>query len=99
MPLKTICNQCDKKLYVPSKFAGLKHACPHCQAMITIPDVKKSNQTSRKKFEPKPEPLPNIDVFCNRCQTKLSAPSDFAGKKIKCPRCQDILSIPELNLS
>ncbi len=35
-----------------------------------------------------------IDFSCNHCGKKLRVPDDFAGKKAKCPQCQEVVSIP-----
>lgn len=35
-----------------------------------------------------------IDVYCESCQKKLRVPDTVAGKRIKCPKCQSVLSVP-----
>lgn len=34
-----------------------------------------------------------ITIQCSECTGKLSVPSTAAGKKVKCPKCQSIISI------
>jgi hypothetical protein len=35
-----------------------------------------------------------IEVFCESCQKKLRVPDTAAGKRIKCPKCQGVISVP-----
>ncbi len=35
-----------------------------------------------------------ISVVCSSCSAKLNAPDTAAGKKIKCPKCQAVCSVP-----
>lgn len=35
-----------------------------------------------------------ITFQCGECTGKLSVPSTAAGKKVKCPKCQSVVSIP-----
>jgi uncharacterized Zn finger protein (UPF0148 family) len=35
-----------------------------------------------------------IEVVCETCGMRLTAPIDRAGKKAKCPRCQSTVAIP-----
>lgn len=35
-----------------------------------------------------------IEVYCDSCQKKLRVPDTAAGKRIKCPKCQGVLSVP-----
>jgi len=35
-----------------------------------------------------------IKVICQSCQKELNAPEKYAGKRVKCPGCQEPLAIP-----
>lgn len=35
-----------------------------------------------------------ISIQCSECTGKLSVPSTAAGKKVRCPKCQSVISIP-----
>lgn len=35
-----------------------------------------------------------LTIQCSACAGKLSVPNTAAGKKVKCPKCQSIMSIP-----
>jgi len=36
-----------------------------------------------------------ISISCPSCQSKFSLKDDFAGKQVRCPRCQNVLVVPE----
>ena len=38
-----------------------------------------------------------IRVKCSKCGNKFGAPSKYAGKKVKCPKCSEPLVIPKAN--
>ncbi|MBF0197703.1 MAG: hypothetical protein HQL32_08330 [Planctomycetes bacterium] len=40
-----------------------------------------------------------IPVRCPSCQASIKAPDKMAGKKAKCPRCQELIEIPMLDSS
>jgi hypothetical protein len=35
-----------------------------------------------------------IRVYCPSCSVRLNAPDDFAGRKVRCPKCQTAVAIP-----
>src|SRR5262245_51890561 len=37
-----------------------------------------------------------IPVQCAHCQSKCNAPDSAAGRKVKCPKCGQVLSVPAL---
>ena len=37
----------------------------------------------------------SIAVVCPNCSAKLNAPDGAAGKKVKCPKCQTAMLVPE----
>jgi predicted Zn finger-like uncharacterized protein len=36
-----------------------------------------------------------IAISCPSCQSRFSLKDDFAGKQVRCPRCQNVLVVPE----
>jgi len=36
-----------------------------------------------------------IPVVCPKCSARLNAPDAAAGKKVKCPKCQGVIAVPE----
>ena len=37
----------------------------------------------------------SIAVVCSKCSAKLSAPDSAAGKRVKCPKCQNAIAVPQ----
>jgi DNA-directed RNA polymerase subunit RPC12/RpoP len=37
----------------------------------------------------------SIPVVCTKCSAKLNAPDSAAGKRVKCPKCQTAMLVPE----
>lgn len=35
-----------------------------------------------------------IEISCNSCNKRLRVPDNAAGKRVKCPQCQTVLSVP-----
>lgn len=35
-----------------------------------------------------------IQMACSKCSTALSVPEELAGKKVKCKKCQNIMTVP-----
>jgi len=35
-----------------------------------------------------------LEISCPSCQAKFRAPEKYAGKKIKCPKCQGVITVP-----
>lgn len=35
-----------------------------------------------------------IEITCNSCSKRLRVPDNAAGKRVKCPQCQTVLSVP-----
>ena len=35
-----------------------------------------------------------IEISCNSCSKRLRVPDNAAGKRVKCPGCQTVLSVP-----
>jgi hypothetical protein len=39
-----------------------------------------------------------IKFYCTRCDKKLGVPDEFAGKRVRCPRCKQPVTVPELEI-
>ncbi len=87
MPIPTTC-PCGKRVSAPDNLAGKTVKCPACQAPLTIPmssggaNGAASAATSTGK----------IAARC-RCGKTFHVPAGLAGKKVKCPACQEPVSI------
>jgi LSD1 subclass zinc finger protein len=37
----------------------------------------------------------SVSLSCKGCKTTLKVPDQFAGKKVKCPKCNAVVTVPE----
>lgn len=50
-----------------------------------------------KEEEPEPKTKPEkIKAKCGKCKSVISAPSKYAGKTVKCPKCKTEMMFPDL---
>ena len=83
------CQQCRRDVQVPQTAAGKKGRCPHCQAIVQIPE--RSQPLTRDR----PTENGNVEFACQQCRRDVQVPQTAAGKKGRCPHCQAIVQIPE----
>ena len=91
-PEKTIrfeCQQSSKKLKVPASRADKKITCPQCGATVTNQEIKSSGSLSGILT-----PEGRIEFPCGECGHVVQTPANQAGKKGRCPECQQIMQIP-----
>ena len=97
------CQSCGKELSVPAASAGKKGKCPHCSAVMTIPErsvpvetksAAPSQPAGRWRGTPQPKPKP---VAAVKKSPPASAPSPApqAGAKIEfsCERCGRVVRV------
>ncbi len=82
------CPKCSQPVRTPVSAAGKKGKCPSCGEVVQIPlESPGAPQTEMK-------PSAKIQFRCPGCQKRLRMPANVAGKKVKCPACSAVLSIP-----
>lgn len=99
------CEYCSKKLKLPEKAIGKRVKCPHCAAVLLIPEDY-SQSPVPEKTQPSPQspvkaapqktatPEEKIVFDCFSCGKVLKAPASTAGKKVKCPKCECVQIVP-----
>src|SRR4051812_27380450 len=102
MPQIIECPKCAKKLNAPDKLAGMRVACPACQAAVSIPPIKTApnqlapsqrvNAPSRIAAVGKPSTNPTtvssvVVVQCPHCTKKFKGSAQLQGKSVRCPAC------------
>ncbi|MFP6601988.1 MAG: hypothetical protein VB862_05635 [Pirellulaceae bacterium] len=83
------CHQCNKKLKVPVSRADKKITCPQCGAVVTNEEIKSSGSLSGILTTDG-----KIEFPCGECGHVVQTPASQAGKKGRCPECQQIMQIP-----
>lgn len=83
------CPQCQRKLRLPAAAAGRKARCPACGETFRVPERKRS--TPRP---PTPAGGDPIRFDCDRCGAHIKMPPGAAGRRARCPKCRNVLTIP-----
>ena len=83
------CHQCNKKLKVPVSRADKKITCPECGTIVTNEEIKSSGSLSGILTTDG-----RIEFPCGECGHVVQTPANQAGKKGRCPECQQIMQIP-----
>jgi|GEM_PF-1515710 len=83
------CHQCNKKLKVPVSQAGKKITCPECGTIVTNKEIKSSGSLSGSLNTDG-----KIEFPCGECGHVVQTPASQAGKKGRCPECQQVMLIP-----
>ena len=83
------CHQCNKKLKVPVSRADKKITCPQCGTIVTNEEIKSSGSLSGVLTTDG-----KIEFPCGECGHVVQTPASQAGKKGRCPECQQIMQIP-----
>ncbi len=83
------CDQCNKRIRAAEKHAGRTVACPNCQAPLTIPAGSAVSNSTIGAVEEK------FALRCEGCHSQLKLAQRFRGKRIKCPKCQHVINVPQ----
>ncbi|MGY8770830.1 MAG: hypothetical protein ACKVH8_20660, partial [Pirellulales bacterium] len=83
---------CQVNMPVKRKSALTVRQCLKFQGLNEVTKYRKIKFDQKKT--PHPTPSTSITLSCNQCNTQLSAPSKFAGKRVKCRNCQAVVTIP-----
>jgi len=95
MPQIIECPKCAKELNAPDKLAGMRVACPACNAAVSIPPLKESPKQPAATAPVKsaavtqpPVPSTAAIIQCSHCAKKFKGSAQLQGKKICCPACR-----------
>ncbi|HUT92529.1 MAG TPA: hypothetical protein VMY37_23755 [Thermoguttaceae bacterium] len=109
MTIPIQCPQCGRWKPAPDQWAGKLVACDDCGARFKIPaksaepegepapePPKESTPTRRTPADKQPRQTtqPGIPARCDACGKPYRAPSEWAGKRIKCPQCGGTVEVP-----
>ncbi len=91
MPIYVECPGCDAKFQAPEKLAGKRLKCPKCSAVVTVGE---RSQRPSGQAAPAEEETPLIPAAC-LCGKKLRVKAELAGRRVKCPACGQVLTVPD----
>jgi hypothetical protein len=99
---------CGKQIRVPDELVGRRVKCPGCGDPVDVPAPAKAAARTVAPSRPaparKPAPanedgpvekgVPALIRFECECGKALQAKAEHAGKKIRCPACQELVTVP-----
>ena len=92
MAIKISCS-CGGRFKAKDEHAGRKVKCPQCQQMLVVPQPVTRPVVSQPAPQQVSQPVAAIEVACP-CGGRFKARAEHAGRKVKCPRCAQILLVP-----
>jgi hypothetical protein len=96
MPISVAC-RCGKAFAANDNLAGKTVKCPACQQPLTIPlPGQQGAAAARPQTGAQPAPQQTADgkiVVACACGAKFAAGAELAGKRVKCPKCGNALTV------
>lgn len=95
--ITAICPGCGRRGRAPVVHAGRRTRCPGCGEVFLIPspdDPEAMKETIAPSLPEKPKPPVLVGVSCRVCQTRMSVPVEYVGRKVKCPDCGVATIVP-----
>jgi hypothetical protein len=94
MQASVTCPNCGRNSRVAATSLGKKGKCPGCQTAFMLQETSQTQSPSAPApSPPKPTSSSKISVSCS-CGANLKVADTMQGKKIRCPKCQQALSVP-----
>lgn len=87
------CQSCEARVKVPASAAGKKAKCPRCGAAFRIPSTGVGEPTPKSASLEGPTTDP-VRFNCDNCGAKIKVPSSAVGRRVKCPKCAALLTVP-----
>ncbi|MEI7685750.1 MAG: DUF1559 domain-containing protein [Planctomycetota bacterium] len=78
------------------EMAGKRTKCPGCATILTIPAAEAAASAPKPAAPPAAAPAttPAGGVVSCECGTKIRTKPEWAGKTIKCPKCESRIKVP-----
>ncbi|MEP0845302.1 MAG: rhomboid family intramembrane serine protease [Phycisphaerae bacterium] len=92
---------CGARLRAPASAVGRRVRCPRCTKSVTVErlhgEPRKAAVHDQSATAAAPQPARSAGekqkVLCS-CGTKLAVPASAAGRRVRCPKCRAILTVP-----
>lgn len=94
------CPECDARIKAPAGAIGRSLRCPRCQHAFKAAAESATPPSEAKPNEYAPHVVGDAVKFaCDHCATHIKMPLGAIGKRLKCPKCATVLSVPDPNAS
>src|SRR5262245_54380947 len=81
------CPECSKKLKTADTSIGKKVKCACGHIFVAVADQASTPVPAKAPSIVSPE---KVFIACSQCQAKLLVPTTSLGKKMKCPKCDNV---------
>jgi hypothetical protein len=89
--IKFKCDKCGFEKNIPSQYSGKRVRCPKCHAENRVGQAVEQKQS----VEQKAAPAKAVTKFnCPGCGQKMGVAAENAGKKVRCPKCKAVVTVP-----
>jgi predicted RNA-binding Zn-ribbon protein involved in translation (DUF1610 family) len=89
------CNGCGARMRVPAAKAGKSGKCPKCGGIVQIPAAPPTVPSLPPSASPMMTDDGRIKFACDSCGGSLKVPVEAVGRRVKCPKCQTIATVPD----
>lgn len=86
--LPITCTGCAARFRVRAAAVGKKGKCPKCSQPFTVATPSADRESNGSAPDDK------IKFSCTECAKTLRVPASSGGKRVKCPQCQSIQTVP-----
>lgn len=95
--IKFQCNKCGFAKDVSDKYLNKRVRCPKCQAPNLVSQIPKQKTAPPQNAACPIKAVPANDVLrfsCPSCALKVKVKSEYAGKRVRCAKCKNPLTVP-----
>lgn len=85
------CGGCEAKFRLPESAAGKRARCPKCSTEFRVPVASGAAAVAEAE---RPAADDRIRFACAECGGSIKAPAAAAGRRVKCPRCSAVQTVP-----
>lgn len=91
------CIGCGARMRVPASKAGKSGKCPKCGGAVQIPAAQPPVPDQTQAAGPIATDDGRIKFACDSCGGSLKVPAEAVGRRVKCPKCQAVATVPDPN--
>ena len=87
------CGVCQARMRVPASAAGRQAKCPKCGTLFRVPVAGPTLKASATAPAGSAATEP-VRFECPACGTRIKVPRKAIGRRVKCPSCAAVLTVP-----
>ena len=95
--VKFLCGKCGYSKDVSDKYLNKRVRCPKCQEPVLVSGAAAATQEPAPKAAAAAPAAAATDVLrfaCPSCGLKIKVKSEYAGKRVRCAKCKNPMTVP-----